>query len=74
MGLEKTDPALTSLISFYDQVTHLLDEGKAVDIVYLDFSKTFDTSSHSILLEKLPWAGALFAGLKTRWMARPTEQ
>jgi len=29
---------LTNLISFYDKVTHLVDEGKAVDGVYLDFS------------------------------------
>jgi len=44
---------LTSLISYYDQVTRLGDEGKAVDVVYLDFGRAFDTVPHSILPEKL---------------------
>ena len=34
-------------------MTLLVNEGKAVDIVYPAFRKTFGTISHCILLEKL---------------------
>jgi len=47
LAFMKGRSCLTILIS-YDQMFHLVDEGKAEDIVYLDFSKAFDTISHSI--------------------------
>ncbi|KAK4812760.1 hypothetical protein QYF61_020380 [Mycteria americana] len=48
------------------RVTRLVDEGKTVDVVYLVFSKAFDTISHSILLEKLAAHG--LDGHMLRWV------
>jgi len=62
---------LTSLISFYDQMTCLVDDGKSVNIVCLDFSKAFNTISHYSPGE----AGSLWhkqvnsAGCSTGWRA-----
>lgn len=38
-GFVKGRSCLTSLISFYDKVTHSVDERQAVDVVDPDFSK-----------------------------------
>jgi len=63
--LLRTRSCLTNLISFYDKMTHSVDEGKAVD-VYLHFSKAFDTVSHRTLLEKLAAHG--LDGCTLRWI------
>ena len=75
-GFMKGRSCLTNLISFYNRATCLLDEGKVVDVVYLDFSKAFDTVSHSVLLVKLAARGLddhTLHWVKTGWMAGHRE-
>jgi len=71
-GFMKVRSCLSNLISFYDQVTCLVDERKAVDVVYLDFSKAFDTVPHSTLLEKL--AAHRMDGCTLRWVKNGQAQ
>ncbi|CAM4558309.1 unnamed protein product [Lepidochelys olivacea] len=52
-GFTKGKSCLTNLIAFYDEITDSVDEGKAVDALFLDFSKAFDTVSQSIVASKL---------------------
>ena len=50
----KGKSCLTSLINLYDMMTGPYLKGRAMGIVYLPFSKAFDTVSRkSLLLEKL---------------------
>jgi len=58
---------LTNLVAFYDVITGWVAEGSAVDIVYLDFNKAFDTISHNILFMKLRKCGI------GEWMVRCSD-
>ena len=44
---------LTNLLETFEAWTGLLDEGFAVDVIYLDYKKAFDTVPHQKLLIKL---------------------
>ena len=58
-GFTKRKSYLINLVNIYDETITLVDEGKAVNIVYLDFTKASDTISCRILIKKHDeiWAG-----------------
>lgn len=50
--IQKGKSCPTDLILFYSKVTCQVKKRKVVDLVFLDFSKAFDTDPHIILLNK----------------------
>lgn len=76
-GFIKGKSCFISLIAFYDEMTGLVDEGRAVEAVYLVFSNAFDTQT--TLGDKLmmygldKWTGStssprpVISGAKSIW-------
>jgi len=56
-GFTKGKSCLTDVITFYNGVTGWVDEGRAVHVASLDFSKAFGTVSHNILTGRLRKCG-----------------
>jgi hypothetical protein len=48
---------LTNLLNTYNTITRLVDGGVSCDMIYLDFSKAFDSVSHTKLIRKLSFFG-----------------
>ena len=52
-GFMKNKSTTTNLLQFYDKIFQDYEEGRAVDIIFLDFKKAFDKVPHRKLLKKL---------------------
>ena len=58
---------LTNLLEYLEELTRLVDQGHAVDIVYLDFAKAFDKVPHIRLIMKCKGLG--IRGKVVSWIA-----
>ena len=51
-GFRQGRSCLTQLLAHHDNIISQLEQGKNVDVVYLDFAKAFDKVDHNIVLAK----------------------
>lgn len=65
-GFRNKRSCLTNLLDFFYEVFNSYDETKAVDIIYLDFQKAFDTVPHKRLISKVKAHG--IAGNTLNWL------
>ena len=56
-GFQRGKSTYMALLLLVDKITEALDKGECVVGIFLDFSKTFDTVNHDILLQKLSLYG-----------------
>ena len=65
-GFRKGRSCLSQLLEHFDRITRLLEEGKMVDVIYLDFAKAFDKVDIGIVIRKLKCLGV--QGQIGRWI------
>jgi len=65
-GFRSKLSCLSNLLDFFNKVTEIYDETKAVDLIYLDFQKAFDKVPHERLLKKVEALG--ITGNVARWL------
>ena len=66
-GARKARSTLIQLLEQHQRLLSILENGRNVDVVFLDFSKVFDLIDHSMMLEKLAALG--ISGNFLRWIA-----
>ncbi|XP_072015768.1 uncharacterized protein [Amphiura filiformis] len=66
-GFTSGRSCMSNLLTTLEDVTDSLDEGFGVDVIYLDYSKAFDTVPHKRLLSKLRAYG--ISGKILEWIA-----
>ena len=67
MALSQKKSCTTNLLEYLEKVTKAVEEGKDVDIVYLDFAKAFDLVPRCRLIAKIKAHGV--DGELLRWMS-----
>ena len=82
-GFMRKKSVTTNLLEFLESVTTSIDEGQAMDIIYLDFAKAFDKVPHPPLLAKLKahaidgnllqWVGKWLSGRTQRTVLNGQE-
>src|SRR6266516_122447 len=75
-GFVKGKSCLTNLLVFQDSVYKKIDEGSAVDVIYLDLQKAFDKVPHAILMNKIREVGIVgeLANWIENWLSNRTQR
>ena len=66
-GFREHRSTLTQLLSHWDEVPDLLEQGLMVDVIYTDFAKSFDKCETNVLLHTLHDCGV--KGKIGQWIA-----